>query len=357
MRGKLIGMLVLAVAGGTLYLQRAANTGEEQGGGTRLPALTVLEEGERAASAERGQPGGGAAVAEQAGHGEAASRIEPGADTEALARAEAAGQELEVAIELLALWRAGADTPTGRSAAARLVALERAALQRAAAARPRDPAAERAALTVAYLAATDAARRAAHQRRLEELAAAEIFSRRPSADCEIYEVAPGDSLSRIANRFQFPVDGIMAVNGLGRTLIRAGQRLKIPRGPFAVLVLRDDYRLVVLQAGKLLRVYEIGIGREGSTPLGRFVIAEKAKNPTWYAPDGVYPYGHPKNILGTRWLGFEDTELYSGFGIHGTASPESIGRAESSGCIRLRNPEVEELYGLVPTGTPVRILP
>ena len=173
----------------------------------------------------------------------------------------------------------------------------------------------------------------------------------------MYKVAPGDSLSRIATRFRFPVDGIMVVNHLRRTLIRVGQRLKIPRGPFEVVVIKGEYRLIALQDGKWLAEYPIGTGRDDSTPEASFEIVEKTKNPTWYAPDGVYPYGHPKNILGTRWMGFNDTDEHSGFGIHGTARPESIGRSESSGCVRMRNEDVEVLYGLIPTGSRVRILP
>ena len=75
----------------------------------------------------------------------------------------------------------------------------------------------------------------------------------------------------------------------------------------------------------------------------------------WYSPEGVFPFGHPKNVLGTRWIGFEEKEGLYGYGIHGTAEPESIGKAESNGCIRLRNEDVEELFDFVETKTKVVI--
>ena len=68
------------------------------------------------------------------------------------------------------------------------------------------------------------------------------------------------------------------------------------------------------------------------------------------------PYGDPENVLGTRWMGFENQPGVMGYGIHGTERPESIGGDESMGCVRMRNREVEELFGVVPRGTPVRIL-
>ena len=89
-----------------------------------------------------------------------------------------------------------------------------------------------------------------------------------------------------------------------------------------------------------------------------FVVDNKLINPVWYSPDGIYPFGDPKNVLGTRWIGFEDKEGLYGYGIHGTTEPDSIGKEMSNGCIlnrnflikemsngciRLRNEEVEDL--------------
>jgi lipoprotein-anchoring transpeptidase ErfK/SrfK len=82
----------------------------------------------------------------------------------------------------------------------------------------------------------------------------------------------------------------------------------------------------------------------------------------WYRPDGKeIPYtGKPDgdNILGTRWMNLRptgETPRLKGYGIHGTWDNNSIGKAESAGCIRMRNEDVEELFMLVPENTPVVI--
>ncbi|MFC1705386.1 L,D-transpeptidase family protein [Planctomycetota bacterium] len=246
----------------------------------------------------------------------------------------------------------------GEATAGVLTQLEREAVVRAnEAARKGDPAAQLTELSRAYLAALSPARRDEYRRILQQLSASEILSRRRSADAHFHKVEPGESLGRIAARYNFPVGGIQAVNGLRSTVIRVGQVLKVPQGPVEAIAFKDDYRLLVLSGGKYLKEYAIGIGKEDSTPEGVFEIEEKSINPTWYAPDGVYPPGHPKNILGTRWFGFRDTEEHEGYGIHGTSLPGSIGKAESSGCIRLRNEDVEELFGFLPRGARVVIVP
>ena len=89
---------------------------------------------------------------------------------------------------------------------------------------------------------------------------------------------------------------------------------------------------------------------------GEFVIDVRQEQPDWQKPgQPVVPYGDPENPLGDRWLGFRDTPEYQGFGIHGTHDPDSIGKQESQGCIRLRNEDVIFLYRIVPMGTKVYI--
>ena len=69
------------------------------------------------------------------------------------------------------------------------------------------------------------------------------------------------------------------------------------------------------------------------------------------------PYGDPKNILGTRWMGITDAQkTLKEYGIHGTWQPETVGAYVSKGCIRLLNDDVEELYKIVMIGTPVTII-
>lgn len=66
----------------------------------------------------------------------------------------------------------------------------------------------------------------------------------------------------------------------------------------------------------------------------------------------MVPFGDPKNILGSRWMGIS----HPGYGIHGTTEPGSIGKNVTAGCVRLKNEDVEELYSIVPEGTEVVIV-
>ena len=88
---------------------------------------------------------------------------------------------------------------------------------------------------------------------------------------------------------------------------------------------------------------------------GELIVEVKQENPDWYSQGRRVPFGDPENVLGTRWMGFEDSPGAMGYGIHGTDAPESIGKDESMGCVRMRNHEVEELFEVVPRGTVVSI--
>ncbi|MDT8900726.1 L,D-transpeptidase family protein [Anaeroselena agilis] len=104
--------------------------------------------------------------------------------------------------------------------------------------------------------------------------------------------------------------------------------------------------------GELVKTYPVAIGKPSTpSPLGNFAIFEKEVDPWWFPPrtGEVVPSG-PHNPLGYRWMGFAPM-----YGIHGTNAPWAIGLAVSNGCIRMREADVEELYEVVPCGTPVRV--
>ena len=126
----------------------------------------------------------------------------------------------------------------------------------------------------------------------------------------------------------------------------------------------QKFLYLVLSEDRALR-YGIGVGRQGFSWNGTATIQAKRKWPAWYPPvemqardERARRYangmdGGPTNPLGARALylyqGGRDT-LYR---IHGTAEPQSIGRAVSSGCIRMLNADVIDLYDRVPIGTKV----
>ena len=117
----------------------------------------------------------------------------------------------------------------------------------------------------------------------------------------------------------------------------------------------------VLGNGKAIR-YGIGVGREGFTWSGVRSVERKTEWPDWYPPAEMIvrqPYlprmvaGGPGNPLGARALYIAGTQ----YRIHGTNDPTSIGKHVSSGCIRLTNDNVIDLYNRVWVGTKVVVLP
>jgi lipoprotein-anchoring transpeptidase ErfK/SrfK len=117
----------------------------------------------------------------------------------------------------------------------------------------------------------------------------------------------------------------------------------------------------ILGGGKAVR-YGIGVGREGFTWSGVQVITRKAEWPDWSPPAEMLnrqPYlprvmaGGPGNPLGARAMYLGDTA----YRIHGTNQPDTIGKHVSSGCIRMLNEDVIDLYARVNVGTKVIVLP
>jgi len=118
---------------------------------------------------------------------------------------------------------------------------------------------------------------------------------------------------------------------------------------------------LVLGNGNAIR-YGIGVGREGFTWSGVKTIARKAEWPDWYPPQEMIsrqPYlprftaGGPGNPLGARAMYLGSSE----YRIHGTNNPATIGKQVSSGCIRLTNDDVSDLYERVQVGAKVIVLP
>lgn len=122
----------------------------------------------------------------------------------------------------------------------------------------------------------------------------------------------------------------------------------------------NKFLYLVRGDGRALR-YGIGVGRPGFEWAGVKSITRKAEWPDWRPPAQMlkrrpdlprYMAGGPENPLGARALYLGST-LYR---IHGTNEPATIGQAVSSGCIRMRNEDVMDLYGRVKVGTKVVVI-
>ncbi|SDS89663.1 L,D-transpeptidase [Bradyrhizobium canariense] len=123
----------------------------------------------------------------------------------------------------------------------------------------------------------------------------------------------------------------------------------------------NTYLYYVLGGGHAIR-YGIGVGRDGFTWSGVQAVTKKAEWPDWTPPPEMIarqPYlprhmaGGPGNPLGARAMYLGGTV----YRIHGTNAPETIGTHVSSGCIRLTNQDVSDLYSRVNVGTRVIVLP
>jgi lipoprotein-anchoring transpeptidase ErfK/SrfK len=130
-------------------------------------------------------------------------------------------------------------------------------------------------------------------------------------------------------------------------------------GP-VVIIFRESKKLALFDGPRQVRTFGIATGSaEYPTPLGNYSIATKQMNPWWIPPpDSEWARGKkpvppgPGNPLGTRWMGLTAPLV----GIHGTPDAASIGYSASHGCIRMRVPEAEQLFGQVEVGTPVLIV-
>jgi len=132
--------------------------------------------------------------------------------------------------------------------------------------------------------------------------------------------------------------------------------------PGTIIVVTAERHLYLIQGnGRALR-YGIGVGREGFTWAGTKTVEKKAEWPDWHPPQEMIerqPYlprfmaGGPGNPLGARAM-YLSGSVYR---IHGTNAPHTIGQRVSSGCIRLTNEDVSDLYARVTVGAKVVVLP
>jgi lipoprotein-anchoring transpeptidase ErfK/SrfK len=144
------------------------------------------------------------------------------------------------------------------------------------------------------------------------------------------------------------------------TLLRVKPAVTRANFGAVIVIHRSQNRLFLYRGMRYWRVFDVATGQHAyPTPLGRFTIVVKWKNPWWYPPPSPWAQGQkpippgPGNPLGTRWMGLSAP----GVGIHGTPDAGSIGYSVSHGCIRMRIPDAEWLFSRVQIGTTVFIVP
>jgi len=192
-----------------------------------------------------------------------------------------------------------------------------------------------------------------------------------------YIVEEGETLLDIARRYSLGLDEVKAVNpGVDPWIPPAGKKILLPsqwvlpechyRG---IVVNIPEMRLYYFytlridnRAIRLVKTFSIGIGEEAwQTPVGRYKVIKKEKDPTWYIPDSIWREGRyprrvvppgPDNPLGKYRLVLS----LPGYGIHGTDWPWAVGRLYTHGCIRLYPEDIEKLFRMVSLGTPVELV-
>ena len=191
-----------------------------------------------------------------------------------------------------------------------------------------------------------------------------VSAGRATAQAQSYALAPPSALAP-DDAAAAPVDSdeasarpYMLPERLRRTLVA----LDSNEAPGTIIIDTGNTALYyVVAPGRAIR-YGVGVGRDGFTWSGVQTISRKAEWPDWHPPAQMIarqPYlprfmaGGPGNPLGARAMYLGSSE----YRIHGTNDPTTIGKFVSSGCIRLTNEDVTDLFGRVSLGSRVVVLP
>lgn len=182
---------------------------------------------------------------------------------------------------------------------------------------------------------------------------------------EAYDVKPGEMLARIAPRNSITATLIQRVNNISDPRrLRAGQTIKLPKGPVHAVVTKHSFRMDLYfgapggEGSTYVCSFPVGLGQDDSTPTGKWLVApgKKLVNPKYYSPRGggeIEP-DDPKNPLGEFWIGLTGTGGSAvgmlSYGIHGTIEPDSIGKMASLGCIRMRSDDIATVYDMLVEG-------
>src|SRR3989339_739737 len=192
----------------------------------------------------------------------------------------------------------------------------------------------------------------------------------------VITVEHGDTLSQIAERFGITIHEMLAANRhlknpnhltVGSTVVIPSFYI-LPKYRNGIVINLSELRLYYFDTeNHEIYTYPISVGREGwRTPTTKTYIYKKEINPEWHVPKSIQQYmketkginlpdvvpSGPENPLGYRAMYLARW----GYLIHGTNTPQYIGQYISSGCVRMYNEDVEQLYNRVSVHTPVYII-
>ena len=189
------------------------------------------------------------------------------------------------------------------------------------------------------------------QNLLDQLAGTVVYSTQHMLE-PVYVVQGGDTLAQVAERYSVSPQLLMKINGLASAeAIKPGDQLKVVRGPFDAVITMQNFEMTLFLRGRYAGKFRVGAGVDQEIKAGEFEVRSKAPNPP-YAPPGQQPVaaGDPANPLGSKWI-----DLGGQLGIHGTNDPQSLGRIDSKGSIRLGPADIEDVYDILTVGSRVVI--
>ncbi len=197
----------------------------------------------------------------------------------------------------------------------------------------------------------------------------EIFENDPIAGGYVVD----SLLSPIAIKHRVPYQLLERVNGIKAERLQRDKRIKVIKGPLHARVIKHRYLMDVFaldadQQPVFVHSFRVGLGADDKTPVGRWqvIAGSKVTNPSWrddqsgeyFAPD------NPDNPIGEYWIAIrgldESNQHKTGFGIHGTIEPETIGTMSSRGCIRLADGDIDLVFNMLTDhsqGSTVTVLP
>jgi LysM repeat protein len=185
---------------------------------------------------------------------------------------------------------------------------------------------------------------------LDQLAGTVIYSTQNLMEpaCEVQQ---GETLERIAQRYNVPWQLLAKINGIEDPhSLRPGERLKVVRGPFSAVINLEKHTLTLLLANAYAGRFPIGVGQDFPAPEGQYFINDKVVDPIYYGPGRTIGQGDPANPLGRRWLG-----LGGQIGIHGTNDPRNIGQSGVPGSISMAARDVDDVFDILSEGSKVVI--
>ncbi len=203
--------------------------------------------------------------------------------------------------------------------------------------------------------------RAFAERKIGSLNTTLVFSDRPMPEKTKHLIVAGDLIGKLAKRYGNTQDYLLKANGIDKPeLLRIGREIWVLRAPvFELTVFKRANSAVLTLNSRFFKRYEIGLGKPSNVPSGTYAVRNKVAKPSCRLSDGSeVAFGHPQNILGTRWITLTATGATpeaKGLGLHGTWNTSTLGRPSDTGLIRFRNADIEELCVLVPEGTVVNI--